>query len=257
MAAAALVVGGLATSIGSFLTWGACPLEPCGGDFRITVIYERSGVQFGPGMVTAILGALLALLGFIASRKVDRMVSLIGIVAAGGALITIGIHLLMVYGNEGDIVTGLPYLGLYITAIGAILSPWPRARGCGSFSGANREPGKPARRVTTDAHVVLDGCHYHQIVSQRRELLMPITRPQSAHIGVVLMRGVPLARAPGRPTGTRGLKPSERPTCRQLQCAPIPRLERWVPRVAAVRGPPDRPPTGCTPSRCRSGPARS
>jgi hypothetical protein len=120
-AAAILIAGGMLVVLGSFSVWGACPLEPCGGDFGLAVIYERSGIQFGPGVVTAILGVLLALLGFIASRKLDRMVPLIGVVAAGGVLITIGIHLLTVYGGESDIVTGPPYLGLYITAIGSIL----------------------------------------------------------------------------------------------------------------------------------------
>lgn len=120
IAAAALMVGGIVTVIGSFSTWGACPLEPCGAEFGLTVLSERSGVEFGAGIVTAILGALLAVLGVIARRNIDRRVPLAGVVAAGGVLIAVGIHLVIVYG--GDIVTGSPYLGLYFTVIGGVVS---------------------------------------------------------------------------------------------------------------------------------------
>ena len=120
IAAVALLVGGTVTVIGSFSTWGACPLEPCGGELGLTVLYERSGIEFGPGIVTAILGALLALLGVLARRNIDPRVPLVGVVAAGGVLIAVGIHLVFVYG--GDIVTGSPYLGLYFTVIGGVVS---------------------------------------------------------------------------------------------------------------------------------------
>jgi hypothetical protein len=120
IAAAVLLVGGIAAVIGSFSTWGACPLEPCGGEFGLTVLYERSGIEFGLGIVTAILGALLAVLGILAPRTTDRRLPSVGVIAAGGVLIAVGVHLVLVYG--GDIVTGSPYLGLYITVVGGVVS---------------------------------------------------------------------------------------------------------------------------------------
>jgi hypothetical protein len=56
IAAATLMIGGLVVVWGSFSTWGACPKTPCEGDFGLFVIYERSGVDFGPGIITAVLG---------------------------------------------------------------------------------------------------------------------------------------------------------------------------------------------------------
>lgn len=116
-----MMIGGIATIIGSFSTWGACPLAPCGSDFGLSVIREQSGVQFGPGVVTAVLGGLLTVLGVYGSRKVDRLIPLLGFFAAVGVLTAVAFHLVMVYGGAGDRVTGTPYLGLYITVIGAVV----------------------------------------------------------------------------------------------------------------------------------------
>jgi hypothetical protein len=119
--AAAMMIGGIATIIGSFSAWGACPLAPCGSDFGLSAIREQSGVQFGPGVVTAGLGGLLAVLGVFGSRKVDRLIPLLGVFAGVGVLTAVALHLVMVYGGAGIRVIGTPYLGLYITVIGAVL----------------------------------------------------------------------------------------------------------------------------------------
>jgi hypothetical protein len=47
---------------------------------------------------------------------------LLGVVAAAGVLAAVALHLVMVYGGAGDIVIGTPYLGLYVTVIGAVLA---------------------------------------------------------------------------------------------------------------------------------------
>jgi hypothetical protein len=147
------MIGGIATIIGSFSTWGACPLAPCGSDFGLSVIREQSGVQFGPGVVTAILGGLLAVLGVFGSRKVDRLIPLLGFFAAVGALTAVALHLVIVYGGGEDIVIGTPYVGLYITVIGAVvgLAASLRARNLRSSgpSSARPAPGQaPGRGVT-------------------------------------------------------------------------------------------------------------
>lgn len=121
LTAAALMIGGIATIIGSFSTWGACPLAPCGSDFGLSVIREQSGVQFGAGVVTAVLGGLLIVLGVFGSRKVGPLIPLLGVFAAVGVLTAVAIHLVRVYGGAGDNVTGMPYVGLYITVIGAVI----------------------------------------------------------------------------------------------------------------------------------------
>jgi hypothetical protein len=142
--AAAMMIGGIATIIGSFSTWGACPLAPCGSDFGLSVIREQSGVQFGPGLVTAVLGGLLTILGVIGTRKVDRLIPLLGFFAGVGALTTVALHLVMVYGGAQDIVIGTPYAGLYITVIGALtgLAASLRARNVRS---SQLPPARPAR----------------------------------------------------------------------------------------------------------------
>jgi len=120
--AVAMMIGGIATMIGSFSTWGACPLAPCGSDFGLSVVREQSGVEFGAGVVTAVLGRLLIVLGVFGSRKVGRLIPLLGVFAAAGVLTAVAIHLVMVYGGPGDRVIGTPYLGLYLTVIGAVLA---------------------------------------------------------------------------------------------------------------------------------------
>jgi hypothetical protein len=151
--AVAMMIGGIATIMGSFSTLGACPLEPCGSDFGLTVIREQSGVEFGAGVITAVLGGLLIILGVFGSRKVGRLIPLLGVFAAVGVLTAVAIHLVRVYGGAGDNVTGTPYLGLYITVIGAVLglAASLRARNLRSSgpSSARPAPGQaPTRDVT-------------------------------------------------------------------------------------------------------------
>lgn len=137
-----MVIGGIATIVGSFSTWGACPLAPCGSDFGLSVIREQSGVEFGAGVVTAVLGGLLIILGVFGSRKVGPLIPLLGVLAAVGVLTAVAIHLVRVYGGAGDNVTGTPYLGLYITVIGAVLglAASLRARNLRSSSPSSASP---------------------------------------------------------------------------------------------------------------------
>jgi len=123
IAAAALVIGGLIVVWGSFSTWGACPKKPCEGDFGLFVIYERSGVDFRPGIITAVLGLLLAVLGIYALLNVDRVGRpRLAIVAAAAVLATIGAHLFRIQVIDDFPIVGAPDLGLYITALGGLIA---------------------------------------------------------------------------------------------------------------------------------------
>jgi hypothetical protein len=123
IAAAALIIGGLVVVWGSFSTWVACPKKPCEGDFGLFVIYERSGVDFGPGIITAVLGLLLAVLGIYALLNLDRVVRpRLAIVAAAAVLATIGAHLFRIQVIDDFPIVGAPDLGLYITALGGLVA---------------------------------------------------------------------------------------------------------------------------------------
>jgi hypothetical protein len=56
-------MGGAAASLGSFTEWGVCPKDPgegFGGLFSMLPIY---GLDFGPGVLTALLGTFLVVIG--------------------------------------------------------------------------------------------------------------------------------------------------------------------------------------------------
>lgn len=115
---AGLVVlfGGLAIVVGSFTTWGACSGIPCEGPGQLFMIWERTGVSFGPGIVTALLGLLMVALGIDATRGRDRavpaevpigMASVVLVVVIGFVM---RVHLVPLYklygGFEGPILVG-------------------------------------------------------------------------------------------------------------------------------------------------------
>lgn len=142
IAALVVIIGGLVVLIGSFSIRGACPSEPCGADGGLFHMYERTGVEFGPGIVTAFLGAALIGLGGVATRDVGRLAPVVGVVAAAGVLTTVVIHLVIVYSGENKIVFGSPYLGLYTTVIGGLVSMVASVR-----LWQLRKPPMPARDV--------------------------------------------------------------------------------------------------------------
>jgi hypothetical protein len=68
-AAVVLVVAGLLTVLGSFLTWGTCPTTPCGGPLQAFSFY--TGFDLGFGFVTAIAGLALAGIGLSFLRHIE------------------------------------------------------------------------------------------------------------------------------------------------------------------------------------------
>jgi hypothetical protein len=87
-------------------------------------IFERSGVDVGLGVVTAVLGVLLAALGIHALLNPDRVVRpWLAVVAASSVLAALCIHLTRIYVIEDDDgFYGPPYFGLYLTAFGALIA---------------------------------------------------------------------------------------------------------------------------------------
>ena len=63
-----VVMGGAAASFGSFMEWGTCPKDPCEGYGGLLHLLPIYGLGFGPGVVTALLGAFLVVAGLEAFR---------------------------------------------------------------------------------------------------------------------------------------------------------------------------------------------
>ena len=121
--AAVLIAGGMLVVLGSFLNWGACPQEPCDPELiGLMHIYERTGIDLGWGIVTAALGVAVLVLGVRELRGRGRRPLLERVVSLS-ILFLVGVHLyLATYGGPADMLSGSPYLGVYMTVIGAILA---------------------------------------------------------------------------------------------------------------------------------------
>lgn len=97
-AALVLLLGGLVTLAGSFATWGDCAGYPCEGPLQLFFIFERSGVDFGPGLVTAALGLLIVILGIAATRGRRHAVRPeVPLIVASAALVVVGAYVVRVH----------------------------------------------------------------------------------------------------------------------------------------------------------------
>jgi peptidoglycan/LPS O-acetylase OafA/YrhL len=108
-------------AIGSFLTWGSCSISPCGAEIGSLVFTNQSGVEFGPGIATALFGTVLAILGVEAARAGRRPPIILALIASIGALVAIAIHLLATYATDNPYVSE-PYRALYVTTIAAVVA---------------------------------------------------------------------------------------------------------------------------------------
>ncbi len=116
-AALVILFGGLAIVVGSFTRWGACAGIPCEGPMQLFSIWERTGVSFGPGIVTATLGLFILALGIDATRGPGRALPAeLPLTAASVVLIVVvcfvvRVHVVPLYkvypGFEGPILVGL------------------------------------------------------------------------------------------------------------------------------------------------------
>jgi ABC-type Fe3+-siderophore transport system permease subunit len=123
-AASALVTAGAAMAIGSFLTWGSCPDYPCGAEFGAEFGFpmgtNQSGVEFGPGIATALFGTVIMILGMEAARIDRRPPMILAFIASIGALLAIALHLFATYAIDDPYVSE-PYRALYLTTIAAVV----------------------------------------------------------------------------------------------------------------------------------------
>ncbi len=120
-----LGASGLAVVAGSFGSWNACPTDPCGDGGGLTVILERSGVQFGLGIVSAILGTAIVLAAVWAASRPGRSrasavrrAAAVGAVAAAGTMIVLAVHLIVEYVVRNEVLAPL-YPGFFVAAAGA------------------------------------------------------------------------------------------------------------------------------------------
>jgi hypothetical protein len=100
-AALILVVTGLLTLLWSFGTWGSCPSTPCGGIFMAISLY--SGMALGFGVVTAVAGLGLTLIGLGALRRkgVSRFATN-AVLLALVIVVTAGLSVIWMYVIPGD-----------------------------------------------------------------------------------------------------------------------------------------------------------
>jgi hypothetical protein len=66
-AALVVLLGSFGVIVGSLATWGTCPNLSCGSGGLMS-LWERSGVSWGPGILTLILGVLLVAIAVDALR---------------------------------------------------------------------------------------------------------------------------------------------------------------------------------------------
>jgi hypothetical protein len=55
-AARFVALGSLAVLVGSFAVWDTCPKIPCEGSFGLLALMPRTGIDVGPGIITAGIG---------------------------------------------------------------------------------------------------------------------------------------------------------------------------------------------------------
>jgi hypothetical protein len=80
-------------------------------------------MDFGPGVVTAILGLLLLAAGAYDLLRIDRVFSpRVSMGVAGAILATVVIFLIWFYAIDDWITVGPPYLGTYITGVGGLVA---------------------------------------------------------------------------------------------------------------------------------------
>jgi hypothetical protein len=129
------VVGGLLSIIGSFLVWSTCPDTSCGGGGpALFVLVDRSGIQWGEGVVTALLGAAIMRIGLGRLRSADyptRLASWLGL----AVLVTVVVHAVRLHVLPGQIFYG-PSYGAMLAAGGGLLAV---------AAGLEREPGAGRR----------------------------------------------------------------------------------------------------------------
>ena len=117
-----LVLGGIAVIVGSFLPWGTCPDTRCGAEgVGFFVLVERSGIDFGPGILTGIGGVLMAACGAALFRAPGvRLFRTAPLLLAALVVVIVAGFVLRMYVFPEFLLYG-PNVGVYTAAIGGVI----------------------------------------------------------------------------------------------------------------------------------------
>lgn len=116
-----LLLAGALIILGSFSTWSICPKDPCEGDAGLFHIYFRSGLDAGPGLVTAILGLAIVAAGLFAWRRHEQQAALVAGIAAAAELIVVTAYVVRVHVSPTYQVSG-PAEGVVLAIIGGVIA---------------------------------------------------------------------------------------------------------------------------------------
>ena len=117
----ALLLGGVLSIVGSFLTWSICPDTSCGDEgLAFFSLVDRSGVEWGEGVVTALLGAAIVRIGVARLRSPDSPTGLASWLGLA-VLATVAVHVVRLHVLPGPLFSG-PSYGAMIVSMGGLLA---------------------------------------------------------------------------------------------------------------------------------------
>jgi hypothetical protein len=116
-----LILAGLLTIIGSFLTWSICPDTSCGDEGpALFVLVDRSGVEWGEGVVTTLLGAFIVRIGLGRLRSPDSPAGLASWLGLA-VMAAVAVHVVRLHVLPGPLFYG-PSYGAMIDSVGGLLA---------------------------------------------------------------------------------------------------------------------------------------
>jgi hypothetical protein len=126
-ASVALILAGYLAVLGSFSTWDICPDSSCHrGGGALMALWETSGVEFGPGIATVVLGILLVVVGLWALRAPARA-GLVGLLAGSTVVLTTVVFYLRMHVSTDERYYG-PEMGLFVVALGGLIAAFASRR---------------------------------------------------------------------------------------------------------------------------------
>jgi len=120
-AAIALSLIGLLVFLASWVQWDTCPTTPCGG--ALMAISEYSGVDLGFGVITALAGLALTVVGLAILRgAAPRPMAIVGMILATVVILTIATSIVWMYAIPGDEKDyyGPPTTALFLGILGVM-----------------------------------------------------------------------------------------------------------------------------------------
>jgi hypothetical protein len=107
-----------------------------GRRYAFFVLVDRSWIDFGPGILTALSGLMITICGVLALRRAGtRPLRAVALMLAGFVLLTVAAFVLRMYVFPEFLLYG-PKVGVYAVVVGAVVGiagsvrNWPHARPC-------------------------------------------------------------------------------------------------------------------------------